>query len=73
MISSPQSSQNADFGYKITVIPLYQNDGYSLVEHTAQRPTAHPVVQNLDLHKLGRIGCGSLPLVEMVGLEPMTF
>ena len=26
----PKSSQNADFGYKITVIPLYQNDGYSL-------------------------------------------
>ena len=27
-----KSSQNADFGYKITVIPLYQNDGYSLAE-----------------------------------------
>ena len=29
-IPFPKSSQNADFGYKITVIPLYQNDGYSL-------------------------------------------
>ena len=29
-ISFPRSSQNIDFRYKITVIPLYQNDGYSL-------------------------------------------
>ena len=29
-ISFPKSSQNTDFRYKITVIPLYQNDGYSL-------------------------------------------
>lgn len=27
-----QNSQNTDFKYKITVIPLYQNDGYSLAE-----------------------------------------
>ena len=27
-----QNSQNTDFKYKITVIPLYQNDGYSLEE-----------------------------------------
>ena len=31
-ISLFKSRQNADFGYKITVIPLYQNDGYSLAE-----------------------------------------
>ena len=29
-ISFPKSSQNTDFRYKITVILLYQNDGYSL-------------------------------------------
>ena len=31
-ISFSKSSQNTDFGHKITVIPLYQNDGYSLAE-----------------------------------------
>ena len=31
-ISFPKSSQNTNFRYKITVIPLYQNDGYSLVD-----------------------------------------
>ena len=31
-ISFPKSSQNTDFRYKITVILLYQNDGYSLAE-----------------------------------------
>ena len=29
-ISLPKSSLKTDFGYKITAIPLYQNDGYSL-------------------------------------------
>lgn len=41
-----------------------------LVEHTAQHPNSRPVVQTLDLHELGRIGCGSLPLVEVAGIEP---
>ena len=40
------------------------------MEHTAQHPNSRPVVQTLDLHELGRIGCGSLPLVEMAGIEP---
>ena len=31
-ISFPKSSQNTDFRCKITVIPLYQNDGYFLAE-----------------------------------------
>ena len=29
---SSQSSQNWNLWHKITVIPLYQNDGYSLAE-----------------------------------------
>ena len=32
------SYKNADFGYKITVIPLYQNDGYSLAEMEGFEP-----------------------------------
>ena len=31
-MSFPKSSRNSEFKHKITVIPLYQNDGYSLVE-----------------------------------------
>lgn len=37
-ISFPKSSKNTDFRYKITVIPLYQNDGYSLVELRGVEP-----------------------------------
>ena len=31
-MSFPKSSRNSEFKHKITVILLYQNDGYSLVE-----------------------------------------
>ena len=44
--------------------------GSRLVEHTAQHPNSRPALQTLDLHKLRRIGRGSLPLVEMAGVEP---
>ena len=37
-ISFPKSSQNTDFRYKITVILLCQNDGYSLVEPRGIEP-----------------------------------
>ena len=40
-----------------------------LVKHTAQHPNSHPSLQVSALHKLGRIGCGSLPLVEMAVIE----
>ena len=40
------------------------------MEHTAQHPNSRPVVETLDLHKPGRIGCGSLPLVDPAGIEP---
>ena len=38
-ISFPKSSQNTDFRYKITVILLYQNDGYSLAEKEGFEPS----------------------------------
>ena len=44
-------------------------DFYYLVEHTAQYPNSRLVVQTLDLHELGRIGRGSLPLVEARRVE----
>ena len=34
-----KSAQNTDFRYKTTVIPLYQNDGYSLAETVGFEPT----------------------------------
>ena len=34
-----KSFQKADFGHKITVIPLYQNDGYSLAESKGFEPS----------------------------------
>ena len=34
-----KSWQNTNFEYKITVIPLYQNDGYSLAERVGFEPT----------------------------------
>ena len=37
-ISLPKSSLKTDFGYKITAIPLYQNDGYSLAEMEGFEP-----------------------------------
>ena len=41
-ISFPKSSQNTDFRYKITVIPLYQNDGYSLANDPNFNTNAPP-------------------------------
>ena len=43
-ISLPKSSPNTDFEHKITVIPLYQNDGYSLVE-TERRKQFYDALQ----------------------------
>ena len=53
-----KSYQNIDFRYKITVIPLYQNDGYSLAESVRFELTVgHPITSFQDwlLKPLGQL------------------
>ena len=45
-----KSSQKADFRYKITVIPLYQNDGYSLAEKEGFEPSKRFPVYMISNH-----------------------
>ena len=39
-VLSIESFENSNFGYKITVIPLYRNDGYSLEQGTGIEPAS---------------------------------
>ena len=60
---SSKSSQKADFKYKITVIPLYQNDGYSLAESVRFELTVgRPITSFQDwlLKPLGQLSIGSM-------------
>ena len=65
-ISFPKSSQNSDFRYKITVILLYQNDGYSLVEAGGVEPPSENSLTGTSpgagryLHSLTQAGTNTL-------------